>query len=316
MTVLFKLICLLFISLSFCITPAHGQLQKAAVEKVVNVDGEQRTYLLHMAPQQNGLLPLVVVLHGGGGKAAGMESICGMDRVADEHGFAVVYPQGFGGVFNDGGSDLADLGPRDDVKYIRALIKDVAQQAKIDQNKVFACGFSNGGAMSIRLALEASDAIKAVAVVGSELYIKQKDEHPSPAPIPMLFIHGTDDPCSPYKGGQTKGPNMGGQFQGRTHGVVLSNEDVLQYWCRANHCSTVPQKVTLPHITRDQTSTVYERFAGPNGKDVVAYIVNGGGHCWPGGAQYFPVSVIGKTSYDFSASEAIWRFFAAHGGTK
>jgi polyhydroxybutyrate depolymerase len=38
--------------------------------------------------------------------------------------------------------------------------------------------------------------------------------------------------------------------------------------------------------------------------------VIGGGHTWPGGIQYLPASLIGRSSRDFSASDAIWEFFA------
>ena len=45
-------------------------------------------------------------------------------------------------------------------------------------------------------------------------------------------------------------------------------------------------------------------------KPIIAVI--GGGHTWPGGLQYLPESVIGKTSREFNASEVIWQFFKAH----
>jgi polyhydroxybutyrate depolymerase len=44
---------------------------------------------------------------------------------------------------------------------------------------------------------------------------------------------------------------------------------------------------------------------------VVLYTVTGGGHTWPGGMQYAPPFLIGRTSRDFSASEAVWKFFSA-----
>ena len=49
-----------------------------------------------------------------------------------------------------------------------------------------------------------------------------------------------------------------------------------------------------------------------NGTEVRGYVVNGGGHAWPGGLQYFPASIIGKTSKNMDASETIWEFFSRH----
>ena len=51
---------------------------------------------------------------------------------------------------------------------------------------------------------------------------------------------------------------------------------------------------------------------GRNGTEVVLITVTGGGHTWPGGPQYLPVSVVGPVCQDFDAGELIWQFFARH----
>jgi len=48
---------------------------------------------------------------------------------------------------------------------------------------------------------------------------------------------------------------------------------------------------------------------GANDARVALYVVEGGGHAWPGGEQYLPDWVIGKTVRDIDATEIIWRFF-------
>jgi polyhydroxybutyrate depolymerase len=45
---------------------------------------------------------------------------------------------------------------------------------------------------------------------------------------------------------------------------------------------------------------------------VVLYTIEGGGHTWPGGWQYYPEERIGKTCRDINASELMWEFFARH----
>jgi polyhydroxybutyrate depolymerase len=279
----------------------------------VKVDGVARTYELHIPDSLPKPAPLVIVFHGGGGKASGIRRTSGMDKIADEYGFVAAYPQGIGLVWNDGGSDLTNNKfPRDDVAFTRALIKDIAKLVPIDEKQVFACGLSNGGCMSARLALEAPDIISAVAMVGSGLYEKQKQEHPNPHPFPVLFIEGTADPCYVYKGGQSIGPKFGKMFRSTEHGIILSCDDAISFWCIVNKCDNSPEISKIPHVTNDETSTTYKLWKGANGNDVAAYVILAGGHCWPGGVQYFPVSVIGKTTYDFSASEAIWQFFSKH----
>ncbi|HRZ82059.1 MAG TPA: hypothetical protein P5069_06320, partial [Candidatus Hydrogenedentes bacterium] len=43
--------------------------------------------------------------------------------------------------------------------------------------------------------------------------------------------------------------------------------------------------------------------------EVELYIVEGGGHTWPGGGPDYPRWIVGRTARDFSASETIWAFF-------
>ena len=49
------------------------------------------------------------------------------------------------------------------------------------------------------------------------------------------------------------------------------------------------------------------------GADVVLFEIQGGGHTCPGGYQYLPEFLIGKTSRDLDASKAIWDFFNGYG---
>jgi polyhydroxybutyrate depolymerase len=46
--------------------------------------------------------------------------------------------------------------------------------------------------------------------------------------------------------------------------------------------------------------------------EVVVYTIEGGGHTWPGGVQYLPVSLVGRTSANLDATETIWAFFSRH----
>jgi polyhydroxybutyrate depolymerase len=63
----------------------------------------------------------------------------------------------------------------------------------------------------------------------------------------------------------------------------------------------------------DGTTVTTEVYGGcKEGVDVILYAIKGGGHTWPGGFQYLPESIIGKTCKDFNASEIIWQFFKSH----
>jgi polyhydroxybutyrate depolymerase len=38
------------------------------------------------------------------------------------------------------------------------------------------------------------------------------------------------------------------------------------------------------------------------------YTIDGGGHTWPGGTQYLPASIVGKTTRNLDASQTLWAF--------
>ncbi|MBA3709395.1 MAG: hypothetical protein H0W83_11335 [Planctomycetes bacterium] len=46
--------------------------------------------------------------------------------------------------------------------------------------------------------------------------------------------------------------------------------------------------------------------------ELCVYTIASGGHTWAGGLQYLPERIIGRTSRDFDACDAIWCFFRAH----
>jgi len=46
-----------------------------------------------------------------------------------------------------------------------------------------------------------------------------------------------------------------------------------------------------------------------NESKVVLYRIEGGGHTWPGGLQYLPVRLVGRTTRDINGCDEIWEFF-------
>jgi len=81
----------------------------AASSRTLTVGAVKRTYLLHVpSPRPPGTLPLVIILHGGGGHGKGMVRLTRgeLDALADREGFLVAYPDGS----TSGGTTAA--GPR------------------------------------------------------------------------------------------------------------------------------------------------------------------------------------------------------------
>ena len=125
--------------------------------------------------------------------------------------------------------------------------------------------------------------------------------------MPVLIINGKEDPLERWEGGEIR-------LGGRTYGVVLSVADTVEFWVEKDRCTSSPVVTQLPDTDPADGTTVWtEVYGGCEGDaEVVLYAIEGGGHTWPGGLQYLPEAIIGKTSREFNASEVIWQFFKAH----
>jgi len=277
------------------------------------VDGRERTYHLHR-PDTAGTkpLPLVFVLHGGGGTAANMDRLTqgGWKALADREGVLLVYPEGVERRWNDGRRGTgwrAHEEEIDDIGFLAALLAHLTERYPVDPKRVFATGISNGGMMSLRLACELSEKFAAVAAVTAALPADLAERCRPAAPISVLVMNGTDDPLVPYAGGEVG-------FGARRLGKVWSTTDTLRFWAKHDQCPESRAVERLPdRDPKDQTRVRRETFSPCRaGTEVVLVAVEGGGHTWPGGRQYLPELLIGKTSRDLDATQAIWEFFSRH----
>jgi len=272
--------------------------------------GVERSYELFVprSHDANTPAPLVLVLHGGGGSGDRMRWL-GFDELAERDGVIVAYPNGIDNSWNDGRDDapLAQerLG-RDDVGFLESVIDDIARAYAIDPTRVYMTGASNGAQMTFRFACERGSLLAAMAPVMSSMPAAIADTCSPATPLPLLFIHGTEDPLVPYEGGHV-------MAFGQERGSVLGVEPTLDLWAGVNGCDAMPTLTGLPDTADDGTTvTLIEyRNCGENG-DVIGYRVNGGGHTWPGGLQYRREALIGRTSQEFDATAVIWDFFMRH----
>ena len=277
--------------------------------------GLKRTYLIHL-PQhynKNSQKSLVIVLHGGGGNGRGMIRLTNFNNVADKEGFIVVYPDGIDKHWNDGreGSETshkAHIDQIDDVGFISVLIDKLTVELNIDKRRVYVCGISNGAMMTYRLGCELTQKIAAIAAIAGNMP-KSLVCSKNLQQIPVLIISGTDDPLMPFNGGNITGP-----FGNKKLGQVLSLKETVVFWTKFNNCSLSPMFSYEPDKDPDDGTRVRKEIyrGDTNSSEVVVYIIEKGGHTWPGGYQYLPEKLIGKTSKDINATELIWDFFKTH----
>lgn len=280
--------------------------------------GLRRTWKLYVPTlsDESVSVPLVIVLHGRGGNGDSMILLTrkGFNRFADKDPFIVAYPNGIELNWNDGrkdeqSNDRAHRDNIDDVGFISALIDKMIRDYNVDHSRVYVTGISNGAIMCYRLGCELSNKIAAIAPVDGNIPVMLHPECSPLLPVSVLAINNTDDPLVPFRGG-----DIHGKFKKVNLGKVLSVDESIAFWIEKNRCSLTPVVIDLPtRYPEDGTSVNVKHYINENdGTEVILYTVDGGGHTWPGGLQYMPAGMIGKTCRDFDANEVIWSFFKKH----
>jgi polyhydroxybutyrate depolymerase len=276
-------------------TPSGSAGAKVA-EYTVTVDGRERHYRAYTPAGGTEGRPVVVFLHGGGGTGELFERVSHMDRVADEGGFVVVYPDGSGRLGDklltwNAGDCCAYAKDKniDDVAFVGALIDDVT--ARLGTGAVFVTGFSNGAMMTYRVGCELADRIAAIAVVSGAMNL---DTCRPARKLPVLIMHGTADTAVPYAGGPSSA-----EFPTAGTWTNRSVQYAVGFWTTHNACAGPPVE------TKDREVT---RTAYPCEKDMILYTIDGGGHGWPGGAKARP-NAVEPTPPRPDASRVVWDFF-------
>ncbi|HRZ59186.1 MAG TPA: PHB depolymerase family esterase [Rubrivivax sp.] len=281
-----------------------GTLSKATLE-VAGVTRSYRTYVPKGLPKG---APLVLVMHGSG---EGPQSIrvgtgYGFERLADQHGFAVVYPKSFGFDWNDCSSigDTAVNGVRaDDAGFLAALVDKLVGEIGVDPKRVFATGVSNGGSMALRLALEHPKRYRAVAAALANVPAPQNFQCQPVAQTPsVMILNGTEDPLVPFDGGEI---NLLGLFY--KGGKVISSTASAQYFADRNAIAGQPQ-VNLTQ-TAQGTRVEHARWQAADGRTEVELVtLHGAGHGLPQPWARRP-RLLGPSPMEPNGPALIWDFF-------
>lgn len=282
--------------------------------KTLNHDGVERTYQMYLPNNfdKANHTPMVLALHGGGGTGSRFEkdvSDGSLTAAAEARGMVIVTPDGIDKRWNDGRTEHFG-GDRmyDDVGFISALIDSVVEDYGVDSNRIYATGISNGGLMSIRLALDLSDKIAAIAPVTAQVSIAVESKSPE-FPVSLMLVNGVEDPLVPYEGGC-----IDVLLSDQCRGEVLSTDESIAKFLGYNQCSIPGETESIIDLLpNDGTSVEITRYnTCSNNTEVVLIKVVGGGHTWPSGAQYLPAGIVGTVSNEINASEMILDFFLSH----
>lgn len=298
-----------------CSSDDNNELQAqefpSSVTATLEHQNNQREYTLHIPPSYNGLseVPLVIVLHGGGGNSESVQGFTQMNPVSDANGFMVAYPQGFGPTQNgfswaDGRETSATNMGIDDVGFISKLIDKVQADYQIVSNKIYVCGFSNGGFMSQKLACELENRFAGVGTLGATIGTDVLNQCSISRSIPMLFMLGDADPFVPYNGGTVA----------NNPSPIEGIETLADFWKTNNLCQTELPELQLPDLDTMDNSTVtlFEFSDCYCNANVRLYRINNGGHTWSGVENADYEMIAGETNEDINASSVLWEFFNEH----
>lgn len=280
-------------------SPAEGERRLAALA----VDGRERRFELYRPAFARSAAPLLLALHGSGGSGERLRHFLGgeLERLADAHGFLVAYPQAWEGSWNGCRAAAPSAANRfaiDDVGFLRALVASLAADGAVDPRRVGVLGFSGGGHMAYRLALEAPDAFPAVAVFAASLPVEEElDCTPTGRAVSVLAVAGTADLVNPYRGGDVVAPD--GTALGR---VRSAPESVLTF---SRLAGALGQPVSTVLVSAPPS---VERLTWRRGDTEVSLVtVHGGGHAIPGPRTRLP-ALVGRTERRWNGVEEAVRF--------
>lgn len=272
---------ILLLSFAFVYT-SHAQIQHFTWQD------KQREYLVTTPADHDGSLPVLFFLHGLGDNITVCDQEFNFAQLAEDFGWAIVVPQAltqgiFGTMWNAGllSSSIDDAG------FLLALLDSLTVEYQLDPDSVFFTGFSMGGFMTYRMAIEHGDRITACAPVSG--LVSTADAAKTPVtPVRILHIHGTNDNIVGYNG-VSFGSTLG-----------LGVDAILNYWQNANSCSGDPVIDTLPDRKVDGLRFI--RYTYDCDTDLQHLKVVGGTHKWYHNADL----------YDVAYEDIIYEFFTGH----
>ncbi len=264
------------------VTPqCAGVRSGAGIEnRSVTVDGTLRSFLLYtpasLAPDR--ALPLVFVHHGFTMSGAVMRDLTALEKLADQEGFLIAFPDGTAVTPWNVGANICGLGaavnsPANDFGFFEKMIEDIARDHCVDRARVFVTGFSMGGYFTNHVACKHPEWVRAAAPHSGGTY---PEEGCGSAPKPVLILHGTSDMVISYQCGV----------------------EARDKWVKHNGCTMDADKVQVQ-------GGVCEWYQGcrPGGQVVFCTFQNMG-HGWSGGLGLYG----GGTQFE-GASQLVWDFF-------
>ena len=219
------------------------------------------------------------------------------DALAERTGTIVVYPNGVDHHFSDCRGTLPtktrELGI-DDVAFTREMLTRLKDEYGV--GRTFACGYSNGGQMVLRLLIDAPGLLNGACIFASTFGAGSNHAPSNPdsayEPTPVLLMHGTADPLAPYDGG------VAGVDASQTRGEVLSAPETAARLAKWNGAEGPVEERVYADIVKQCWTGDFS---------VELWTMEGIGHVIPSGNELD--ARLGKNTTSFQAADVVERFF-------
>lgn len=251
--------------------------------------------------------PVLFMLHGLGDEALNFFYATEIRSVADRKGWMVIAPQALDFNFQIPGVGGQDFGNAwaagvtihfsmtlyglpinyditvsegvDDAGFLLATLDTLAVEHGVCNDSVFFAGFSLGGFMCHRMAIEHGDRINAIAAVSG--LIGNDMETITPVDnVDILQIYGTNDDQISYDSAMVSYQNYG------SYCVGLPVEQTVDYWRNFNQCEDAVVE-QYPDIQNDGLTFEMYSYLNGNADSRVGFLkVNNGLHRWYLGSNY------------------------------
>jgi polyhydroxybutyrate depolymerase len=171
---------------------------------------------------------------------------------------------------------------------------------------VYSIGMSNGAQMSSLLACRIPHRISAVATIAGVEF----SHHCRGRPVPVMAFHGTADPIVTYDGGGLNATRIADAqyWKGNVPAGLPQHrgvDDAMRNWAAHNGCDRRPVEERVAPEVRRRTWKHCKA-------ETVLYIVDGGGHAWPGKPVPQFEASFGHATTQIDASTLSFDFFFAH----
>jgi polyhydroxybutyrate depolymerase len=289
--------------------PEPSSLSGTLERRHLESGGLERSFSLYVPRRLAANAPLVVALHGSDSDGEKLRAFIGyeFDALADRNGFMVAYPDAFAGSWND--CRVASNNPArrhgvDDVEFVKAVIASL-HEGYGKGSPVYVLGYSTGGFMVYRLAMEAPETFSAAAAISANLPADtESDCVASGAPVSIAILNGTADRINPFEGGNTH------SVWTRSLGNVQSAERSARYFAELAGQASEPYVERLPN--RDGDTWAERRTWSGGAANIELVAIHGGGHTISQPLVRQP-RILGTTSSGIDTPSEVWRFFTQSG---